>query len=67
MMVQVVLKLLFSKGERLMLSKNKRFTLGQRQLYLRESSESDDKTTLKDFEPRIEHQKWLLEQAFREK
>ena len=67
MMVKVVLKLLFSKEERLMIRKNKRFTLGQRQLYLKESTDSDGLTTLRNFEPQTEHQKWLLEQAFREK
>ena len=52
MIVKVVLKLLFSREERLLIRKNKMFTLGQRQLYLRESSDSDDQVTFKDFKPK---------------
>ena len=60
-----MLKFLLSKEERYLIKKNKKFTLGQKKLYYKDTTDSDDMLDLKSYQLKSQRKKWLLKNAFR--
>ena len=60
-----MLKFLLSKEERYLIRKNKKFTLGQKKLYYKDTTDSDDMLDLKSFQLTSHRKKWLFKNTFR--